>query len=154
MLLLDCPKSFMRYLSEDLTLLHDLALQLHLFEAYLEQADDPRQGMLLFISYLHGLILAIDEVFGPNHPIEIDRLLSGKKQYQLLLLTKRLHDELEEGELLQTKVRVIWHKILSFEMIFKAERNIKLDMKFLITLEQQGLKVLKHYRYLCNNNPN
>jgi hypothetical protein len=64
-----------------------------LFEAYLEQAEDPRHGKLLFLSYLHGLILAIDEVFGPNHPIEIERLLTGKKQYQLLLLTKRHHDE-------------------------------------------------------------
>jgi len=160
LVMLDSKPTIMRHLGEDLNLMHDLAVFLPNYEAYLEQTEEPKLAKMLFITFLHGLILAIDEIFGPSHPLEIERLISGKKQYQILLLTKQIHDEIEEGckeemgDPLLNKIKVIWQKILSFEMIFKAEKNIKLDLRFLISMEQQGLKVLRHYKYLCNNNPN
>ena len=87
MLIIDANESIMKYLCEDLNLLHDMSLQLKHYETYLEQAEREKdeftikQSRLLFVTYLHGLVLAIDEVFGPNHAIEIERMISGKKQY-------------------------------------------------------------------------
>lgn len=52
------------------------------------------------------------------------------------------------------KIKTIWHVILSFKLIFRNIERIKLDLKFLITLEQSGYRVLKYYKYLFNNNPN
>jgi hypothetical protein len=44
--------------------------------------------------------------------------------------------------------------ILGMEMIFGTVPNIRLDLKFLVGLENEGYEVLKYYKYLCNNNPN
>lgn len=74
-----------------------------------------------------------------------------------MTFTKEEHDRIEldqkqELAWLLPKIKQIWHTLLSFELIFGAVPNIKLDLKFLISLESQGYVVLKYYKYL--NNPN
>jgi hypothetical protein len=48
------------------------------------------------------------------------------------------------------KIKYIWHALLSFEIIFLKIERVKLDLKFLISLENQGYRVLKYYKYLSN----
>jgi hypothetical protein len=93
-----------------------------------------------------------------NYMNEVGNYISANRQYELLLFTKRQHDLIEANETSQKelgwllpKIKDIWHGILSFEIIFTKIERLKLDLKFLISLESQGYKVLKYYKYL--NNP-
>jgi hypothetical protein len=87
--------------------------------------------------------------------------MSAETQYDVLKITKEYHESIEADENLSSelgwllpKIKVIWHTILSFKLIFRNIENIKLDLKFLIGLEKEGHRVLKYYKYLYNNNPN
>jgi hypothetical protein len=48
------------------------------------------------------------------------------------------NDKITELEWLLPKIRDIWQIILSFETIFEEVPNVKVDLKFLISLESQG----------------
>lgn len=61
-------------------------------------------------------------------------------------------ENLEDLMHLVVKIRETWSILLSFENIFDEIPNIKLDLKFLIELENGGYKVLKYYKYLYNSN--
>jgi hypothetical protein len=112
----------------------------------------------LLITTLHSLVKAIIVVVKKeNYMNEVGNYISANRQYELLLFTKRQHDLIEANETSQKelgwllpKIKDIWHGILSFEIIFTKIERLKLDLKFLISLESQGYKVLKYYKYLSN----
>ncbi len=110
------------------------------------------------ICMLHGIVTAIIKILRKeDYAKEVTVYISANRQYDMLIFTKRQHDIIEASEQSQRemgwllpKIKEIWHGILSFEVIFTKIERVKLDLKFLISLESQGYKVLKYYKYLSN----
>lgn len=117
-----------------------------------------KQRIVLLVNTLHSLVQSIIKVVKKeNYANEVTNYITANRQYELLLFTKRQHDLIEANEQQQRelgwllpKIKEIWHGILSFEVIFTKIERLKLDLKFLISLESQGYKVLKYYKYLSN----
>ncbi len=117
-----------------------------------------KQRIVLLVTTLHSLVQMIFKVVKKeNYANEVTNYIGASRQYELLLFTKRQHDLIEANEQQQRelawllpKIKEIWHGILSFEVIFTKIERLKLDLKFLISLESQGYKVLKYYKYLSN----
>jgi hypothetical protein len=118
-----------------------------------------KQRIVLLISMLHGIVKAIGKVVvsKESYQSEVPSLMNANRQHEMLHFTKRQHERIEADETLMKelgwllpKIKEIWHSILSFEVIFNKIERLKLDLKFLISLESQGYKVLKYYKYLSN----
>lgn len=120
-----------------------------------------KQYLILFLTFYHGLLEAIQQTFKRVEYREIKDLIGVETQYELLKVTKEYHEQIEgdpqlsqELGWLLPKIKKIWHMVLSFKLIFRSIENVRLDLKFLIGLEKEGYRVLKYYKYLYNNNPN
>ena len=117
-----------------------------------------KQRIILLVCMLHSLVKAIVLVVRKdNYQAEVPNYINANRQYELLHFTKRQHEIIEGSETLLNelgwllpKIKEIWHGILSFELIFSKIERVKLELKFLISLESQGYKVLKYYKYLSN----
>jgi hypothetical protein len=114
-------------------------------EAQVSKSNEKvyKQKIILLINTLHSLVKAIIVVVKKeNYMNEVGNYISANRQYELLLFTKRQHDLIEANETSQKelgwllpKIKDIWHGILSFEIIFTKIERLKLDLKFLISLE-------------------
>jgi hypothetical protein len=57
-------------------------------------------------------------------------------------------------EWLTPKIKQIWYCLLSFEAIFSHASKLQLDLKFLISLEQEGFTdALKYFKYFSQQEP-